>query len=202
MEHTRENHLSARLKALVHKLGGFLANSQSGSWTWRPRRHHRGSHSRLAGDRFNKPGNLHTRLVLGHHATRRSPHQHLKSLYRGFTWVHHIFPPVSTMHCSLKALEEAPTVGTVGSMYLSRTEEGKRSLWLPRCGSWVNPQSSPLDDLLWHSFSPDWLLKYLMPFSFIRCSEESVRRFISWEMLVWWLSGCTGGRYRSDSLTA
>lgn len=82
---------------------------------------------------LNKQGNSRTKLVLGGHMTSRSPDQNLESLFRSLNWVHLIFSSDSLNHTLLFQsciLKKAPTVGTAvaGRMYISRTEEGFRSL--------------------------------------------------------------------------
>ena len=76
--------------------------------------------------------------------------QNLKSLYRGLNGVQSgIQSRWSQYHITLSRviLEMVPATGTVGRVYIPRTGERVRSLWLPKSSSWVNWQPRPLDDL-------------------------------------------------------
>lgn len=94
---------------------------------------------------------------------------------------------VSTACCFLRAvpLKTALTVGMVGEMYISRTGDKVRSLWLSGYSSWVNQQSHPLDDLLQHATPCDWLLQTYPPHSSAMRPEQSARLacFISMEVV-------------------
>ena len=102
--------------------------------------------------RFSKQRNLCMRLVLSGNKTSRSLYlpTGVKSLCRGLNWVCHIFCADGLNNTLLSQdclLENGPTGGTVGRMYIPRPGEGMRNLWLPRSSSWVSQLSHPLDDL-------------------------------------------------------
>lgn len=79
--------------------------------------------------RINKQGNL--EFVLGGCKRSRSLHPSARIL---------------TVYSGFCLLGTASSEGTVGGMYISRTEEGERSLRLPRSSSLVNGWSHPLED--------------------------------------------------------
>ena len=133
-------------------------------WNWSP---YTGSkeipkkeadHSRMAGGRFNKQGNWHTRLILG--SRKRCRFQHpptriLKAYIETLTGFSHVFSPDGLNNTLLPqgcVLEKGPTMrmgnGGQDILYFPRTREGVRSLWLPGASSQVNWQSCPLHDLL------------------------------------------------------
>ena len=72
----------------------------------------------------------------------------------------------STVHCSLKSLslKTSPTIGRVDRIYIPRTREGIRSLWLPgpacRSTGGHTPQRPPPTCLL-----PHLLLTHCLPYS-------------------------------------
>lgn len=106
-------------------------------------------HSRLVGGRFDKEGNLLTRLILGGRKASRSsyPPARILSFYRGLNGVQPRTQFRVLTHCSLEAasLKTAPAVGTVGGAYIPR-RGGARSLLPPGstggCGYVLSMSSS------------------------------------------------------------
>lgn len=119
----------------THILGLNLklpVRSQTGSHTWRAWRHLGERHcSRLVGGRFNKQGNLHTRLVLGNCKTSRSlcaPTRILKVYVEALKLgsISYAIQIVSIIPYYLKAmsLKTAHTAGTMGRTYNQGQESG------------------------------------------------------------------------------
>ena len=124
-------------------------------WNWplytegKERLNREADHSRLVGGRFNKQGNLYTRLVLGGCKASRSPHPPAGILYEGLNWAQSCVQSRWSQHLALSRLHpwNAASTGIVGGAYIPRTGDGERSLWLPKSNLRVNPQSHPLNDL-------------------------------------------------------
>ena len=122
-----------------------VVSSQTGTHTWRARRLKKeAGHSRLVGDRFNKQENSCTRFVLGScwmSSSLNLPNRILKVYIEDLMgFFHHIFGPDDLNNTLLSRgciLETAPTVGTVGRMYMLSRGEGLRSLRLSRFSSQV-----------------------------------------------------------------
>lgn len=120
-------------------------------WNWHP---YMEGHSRLVGGRFNKRGNLYTKLVLGCHKTSRSLHlstRIVKVLYRSFNCIQaHILFRGSQQHIASQgvSLKLAPIVDLVGKTYNPRTREEMRIFQLLEYSSMVNLPSHPLEVLL------------------------------------------------------
>ena len=144
-------------------------------WNWPPytkgkeRPKKEADNLRLAGDRFNKQGNLPIRLVLSGCKTRRSLHLPatiIKVYIEALMEFNNIFSPDSLNITSLSQgyiLEMTASVGIVGRTYIPRTGDGVRSLQLPGSSSHVNQLSHPLNDLLQHilTIHSDSILYYL-----------------------------------------
>ena len=87
--------------------------------------------SRLVGGRFNKQGNLHMRLVLGHFKTSGSLHpppRSLKVCVEALMEFSHGYRPDginNTLFSQGSGLEAAPAVGMLGRMYIPRTGWGR-----------------------------------------------------------------------------
>ena len=74
----------------------------------------------------------------------------LRVYIEALTGFSHVFSPDgldSTLLSQGCILETAPTVGTVGRMYIPMTEERVRSFRMLGSSLWVNQQSHPLNDL-------------------------------------------------------
>lgn len=101
-------------------------------------------HSRLVGGRFDKQGNLLTRLILGGRKASRSsyPPARILSFYRGLNGVQPRTQFRVLTHCSLEAasLKTAPAVGTVGGAYIPRRGRGSEpsTAWVNRW-LWLRP---------------------------------------------------------------
>ena len=65
----------------------------------------------------------------------------------GFRHIHRPDGLSNTLLSQGCVLGAALTMGMVGRMFILRTEEEMRSLWLPGSSSWVNQQLCPLRDL-------------------------------------------------------
>ena len=108
-------------------------------------------HSRLAGGKFNKQGNLHMRLVLG--AARwvdvptHWPTRILKA-YREALMSFSPNGPNITLLSQGCVLEMASSIRIVGGLYIPRAGEEMGSLQLPGPHWWVNHPWHPPDDLL------------------------------------------------------
>ena len=132
---------SIKLYLLVHKM--TLIHRGQGETE------ERGSHSRVVGGRFNKQGNLHMRLILGCHKTRRSPHPPAKILkvdietLPGFSCVYRADGLSSPHPWKRLPLWEHHTCFT-------RPGEEMRRLQLPGSSFRFNWRSCPLRDLLQH----------------------------------------------------
>ena len=114
-------------------------------------------HSKLVGGKLNEQGNLFMRLVLGSHKLKRTPHPPAriwKAYVEALTGCSHIYGPdaLNTLLSQVCILETAPIVETAGRMYIPRTEEEVRSLWLPGSSSRLHRRSLPLNDLLQQSY--------------------------------------------------
>ena len=90
--------------------------------------------SRSVGGRCNNQGNLHTRLVLGGYKMCRSQHlpsKILKVYIEALTSFSHIYTrqivPIPKLSQG-SVLEMAPVTGTMGGVYVPRTEKVVRSL--------------------------------------------------------------------------
>ena len=142
----------------VYEPSGWFLFAISGflrwNWSWPPytegkqRLKKEANHSRLAGSRFNKQGNLHTRLVLGSYKMRSLPESE-KFTEALMSWLH-INPDglsntILSEHC---ILETALAMGIVDGRCFPRTGEKVRRL-MARSSSQVNRWSSPLVDLQW-----------------------------------------------------
>lgn len=84
--------------------------------------------SRLVGSRFNKQGNLHTRLVSGSHKTSRSPHlpaRILKVYIESLTVVNHIYylDALNNIILSQRFVLENGKHGKVIRSYIPKTGE-------------------------------------------------------------------------------
>ena len=112
------------------------------------------NHSRLRGGRFNKQGTLHMRLVLIGCKMSRSlypPTRILKVHTEASTGFSHVYCPDGLNNTLLSqgcVLETVSTMGRVGEMYMPRSREGVRSLWLPGSSSQMKQQSHPLEEPL------------------------------------------------------
>lgn len=118
--------------------------------------------SRLIGGTFNKQGNWHRRLALGHSQTSRSRHllcRILKAYVEVLPWFSHVCSPDALNNTLLsQVLEVVPSMGTVHLMYICSTGEAVRSLWLPGSDLQVNWRSCPLIDLVqqFHYWSTEY----------------------------------------------
>lgn len=107
-----------------------FVGSQTGPGTQRARRDRRKRHSRLAGGRFNRQGNLHMRLVLGSQLLEtqlsQPAHCNLKFIWRPYLGCHVLVQMVPAPRCSLKAafLKTASNVGTMGRWHIPKQGRG------------------------------------------------------------------------------
>jgi len=147
----------------VYEPSGWFLFATSGflrwNWSWPPytegkqRLKKEANHSRLAGSRFNKQGNLHTRLVLGSYKMRSLPESE-KFTEALLSWLH-ISPDglsntVLSEHC---ILETALAMGIVDGRCFPRTGEKVRRLW------WPDPAHRSTGGQVLLLTSNDWMAK-------------------------------------------
>lgn len=145
------------IKIMVHNLEVPLVKFKTRPYRGRARRpKEEADHSRSAGGRFSKPGNLHTRLVLGWGRMSRSLHPPARILKVYIRRLNRIqSDDLNNTLLSEGFVHEPPlTMGMEVESTLPRQKRGQRSLPLPRPSSWVHQQLHPLNELLQQGNTP------------------------------------------------
>lgn len=96
-------------------------------------------HSRLVCGRFNRQGNLNTRLVLRGCKTRRFLHRPARFIYicryrsLNMNYQSHAVHMISTARCTLKIVpDNVFHCGMADRMHIPRTREGDEDTWIAR----------------------------------------------------------------------